>query len=77
MRKKVALIGGGNIGGVLLSGAMMFEHLDWDYVSHAIIRGFEGAIRAGHVTYDLARQTVGATEVSTSAFADKIIENMT
>ncbi len=66
-----------NPGGVLLSGVMMFEHLDWDDVSAAILRGFEGAIRSGHVTYDLARQTVGATEVSTSAFADKIIECMT
>ena len=65
-----------NPGGVILSGVMMFEHLDWDDVSAAILRGFEGAIRSGHVTYDLARQSVGATEVSTSAFADKIIEHM-
>jgi isocitrate dehydrogenase len=65
-----------NPGGVILSGAMMFEHLDWGDVSQAILRGFEAAIRSGHVTYDLARQTVGATEVSTSAFADKIIECM-
>jgi isocitrate dehydrogenase len=28
------------------------------------------------VTYDLARQTEGATEVSTSAFADNIIEHL-
>ena len=65
-----------NPGGVIMSGVMMFEHLDWDDVSAAIVRGFEGAIKSGHVTYDLARQTVGATEVSTSAFADKIIECM-
>ena len=57
-----------------MSGVMMFEHLGWIEVSQAIVRGFEGAIRSGHVTYDLARQTVGATEVSTSAFADKMIE---
>jgi len=65
-----------NPGGVILSGVMMFEHIDWDDVSHAIIRGFEGAIRSKKVTYDLARQTTGAIEVSTSAFADAIIENM-
>ena len=63
-----------NPGGVIMSGVMMFEHLGWIEVSQAIVRGFEGAIRSGHVTYDLARQTVGATEVSTSAFADKMIE---
>ncbi len=65
-----------NPGGVILSGVMMFEHLGWPEVAQAIIRGFEGAIRSRQVTYDLARQTVGATEVSTSTFADKIIEQM-
>jgi isocitrate dehydrogenase len=65
-----------NPGGVIMSGVMMFDHLGWEEVAERIVRGFEGAIRSKHVTYDLARQTVGATEVSTSAFADKIIENM-
>jgi isocitrate dehydrogenase len=65
-----------NPGAVIMSGVMMFEHLDWDDVSHLILKGFEGAIRSGHVTYDLARQREGAVEVSTSAFADKIIECM-
>ena len=35
-----------------------------------------GAIAAQRVTYDLARQLPGATEVSTSAFADAIIEHL-
>jgi isocitrate dehydrogenase len=65
-----------NPGAVIMSGVMMFEHLGWDDVSHAVLRGFEGAIKSGHVTYDLARQRDGAVEVSTSAFADKMIECM-
>jgi len=65
-----------NPGAVVMSGVMLFEHLGWDEVARAIVRGFEGAIRSGRVTYDLARQTEGATEVSTSAFADNIIEHM-
>jgi isocitrate dehydrogenase len=65
-----------NPGGVIMSGVMMFEYLGWDDAAHAIVRGFEGAIRSKHVTYDLARQTVGATEVGTAAFADQIIEHM-
>jgi isocitrate dehydrogenase len=65
-----------NPGGVILSGVLMFEHLGWDDVAETAVRGFEGAIRSRHVTYDLARQTAGAVEVSTSAFADKIIEFM-
>jgi len=65
-----------NPGSVILSGALMFDELGWADVSTAIIRGLEGAIATKRVTYDLARQTEGATEVSTSAFADNIIEHL-
>ena len=65
-----------NPSSVILSGVMMFEELGWDDVASAIIRGLEGAIASKRVTYDLARQMPGATEVSTSAFADAIIEHL-
>src|SRR5712691_3121847 len=65
-----------NPGSVILSGAMMFEELGWDEVATAITRGLGGAIRARRVTYDLARLMPGATEVSTSAFAECIIEHV-
>jgi len=65
-----------NPGSVILSGAMMFEEIGWKDVALAIIRGLEGAIRSRHVTYDLARQMPDATEVSTSAFGDAIIEHI-
>ena len=65
-----------NPGSVILSGALMFDELGWSDVSVAIIKGIEGAIATKRVTYDLARQTEGATEVSTSAFADNIIEHL-
>ncbi len=65
-----------NPGGVILSGAMLFEEIGWKNVATAIVRGLEGAIAGGRVTYDLARQMPGATEVSTSAFADAIIEHI-
>ncbi len=65
-----------NPSSVILSGAMMFEELGWDDVARAIVRGLEGAIGARRVTYDLARQMPGATEVSTSAFAAAIIEHL-
>jgi isocitrate dehydrogenase len=41
------------------------------------VRGLENAIKSKRVTYDLARQMPGATEVSTSAFGDQIIKGMT
>jgi len=65
-----------NPSSLILSGVMMFEELGWDDVARAIVRGLEGAIAAKRVTYDLARQMPGATEVSTSAFADTIIEHL-
>jgi isocitrate dehydrogenase len=65
-----------NPSSVILSGVMMFDELGWDDVASAIVRGLEGAIAAKRVTYDLARQMPGATEVSTSAFADAIIEHL-
>jgi isocitrate dehydrogenase len=65
-----------NPGSVILSGAMMFEELGWNDVAAAIVRGLEGAIRSRHVTYDLARLMPQATEVSTSAFAECIIEHV-
>jgi isocitrate dehydrogenase len=65
-----------NPGSVILSGVMMFEYLGWDDVGRLIVRGLENAIKSKRVTYDLARQMPGATEVSTSAFADQIIKGM-
>ena len=65
-----------NPGSVILSGEMMFRYLGWDEAADAIIRGIEGAISSGTVTYDLARLMPGSTEVKCSAFGDAIIERM-
>ena len=65
-----------NPSSVILSGVMMFEELGWEDVGQAIVRGLEAAIASKRVTYDLARQLPGAMEVSTSAFADAIIEHL-
>jgi isocitrate dehydrogenase len=65
-----------NPGSVILSGAMLFEEIGWKDVAAAVLRGIEGAIAGRRVTYDLARQMPGATEVATSTFADAIIEHL-
>jgi isocitrate dehydrogenase len=65
-----------NPGSVILSGVMMFEHMGWGEAGTLIVRGLENAIASKHVTYDLARQMSGATEISTSAFGDQIIKGM-
>ena len=65
-----------NPGSVILSGVMMFEQMGWQEAADLIMRGVEHAITAKTVTYDLARQMPGSTEVSTSAFGDAVINGM-
>jgi isocitrate dehydrogenase len=65
-----------NPGSVILSGVMMLQYLRWEEAAELIVRGVESAIRSRRVTYDLARQMPGATEVSTSRFGDEVIAGM-
>jgi len=65
-----------NPGSVILSGAMMMEHLGWKTEADLIVAGVSGAVQAGTVTYDLARQMEGATEVTCSGFGRAVVENM-
>jgi isocitrate dehydrogenase len=65
-----------NPSSVILSGVMMLEELGWGKAGEHIVRGIEGALAAGTVTYDLARQMPGATTVPSSGFADAIIRHM-
>ena len=64
-----------NPSSVILSGVMMFRYLGWHEAADLIEHGLETTIRQNTVTYDLARQMDGATEVKTSQFADHIIKN--
>ncbi|HEY3175566.1 MAG TPA: isocitrate dehydrogenase (NADP(+)) [Candidatus Polarisedimenticolia bacterium] len=65
-----------NPGSVILSGVMMLEHLGWIEAAQSITRAMQETILAGTVTYDLARQMDGATEVSCSKFADCLISRL-
>jgi isocitrate dehydrogenase len=65
-----------NPGSVILSGVMMLNYLKWPEAGRLIEEGLAKTIAQKKVTYDLARQMEGATELKTSAFADAIIENM-
>ena len=65
-----------NPGSLILSGVMMFEYMGWEEAAALIVKGMENAIRSKRVTYDLARQMPGATEVSTSGFGDQVIAGM-
>ena len=65
-----------NPSSLLLSGVMMLEYLNWQDAADLINRAYPKVIGRGTVTYDFARLTEGATEVSTSGFADALIEQM-
>ncbi|HLJ95291.1 MAG TPA: NADP-dependent isocitrate dehydrogenase [Gemmataceae bacterium] len=77
-----------NPGAVLLSGALLLEHLGWDEAAQRVNQGLEATFAESeeiahrgpggtlHVTYDIARQFAGygAEGGSTSSdFADRII----
>jgi isocitrate dehydrogenase len=65
-----------NPSSVILSGVMMLGYMGWREAADLIERGIERSIAEKKVTYDLARQMEGATELKTSQFADTIISNM-
>jgi isocitrate dehydrogenase len=65
-----------NPGSLILSAAMMLEYLAWNEAADRIRASLQATVKAGIVTYDLARQISGATEVSCSGFAEAIIGNM-
>ena len=61
-----------NPGSVILSGAMMLDHLGWHKASTMIHRALQQTILKKRVTYDLARQIPGSTELKCSEFAREI-----
>ena len=65
-----------NPSSLLLSGVMMLEHLGWIEAAERINRAYTATIAAKTVTYDFARLMDGATEVSTSAFADALLGHL-
>lgn len=65
-----------NPGSLMLSGAMMLEHMGWDEAAALVRNGLIGAIQKKKVTYDLARQMAGAEEVGCSALAQVVVSGM-
>ena len=65
-----------NPGSLILSGAMMLDYLDWREAADRIREGLVKAVGQKQVTYDLARQMEGATEIKCSEFAEAIVRNL-
>ncbi len=62
-----------NPGSLLFSGVNMLEHIGWQKAADLISNAYPKVIQKKIVTYDFARLMEGATEVSTSGFADHLI----
>ncbi len=65
-----------NPSSLILSGALMLEHLGWHEASATVHRALERTIQKGRVTYDLARLMDNAETVGCREFAELIAENM-
>jgi isocitrate dehydrogenase len=65
-----------NPSSLMFSGCMMFDYIGWREVSALINEAFAKTVAAGIVTYDFARQMEGASEVTTSGFADALIARL-
>ena len=59
-----------------LSGEMLLRHLGWNEAADLVVKALEKTIADKIMTFDLARLTDGATEVSCSAFAKAVVERM-
>ncbi len=65
-----------NPGSVILSGAMMLDHMGWHKASDVIHAALQKAILNKKVTYDLARQIPGSIELKCSEFAIELCAAM-
>ncbi|MDA8014566.1 MAG: isocitrate dehydrogenase (NADP(+)) [Gammaproteobacteria bacterium] len=65
-----------NPSSLIFSGVMMLEYINWREAAELINSAFTAALADKTVTYDFARLLEGATTVSTSGFADALIEKI-
>ncbi len=65
-----------NPGSLILSAALMMEHLGWQEAANLIRKGLQGAIEKKKVTYDFERLMQGATLLKCSEFGQEIVDNM-
>jgi isocitrate dehydrogenase len=65
-----------NPGSLILSGALMLDHMGWTEAGGLVRSGLARTVSQKRVTHDLARQMEGAATLSCSGFGQAIIENI-
>jgi isocitrate dehydrogenase len=61
---------------MILSGKLMLEYIGWDDAADLVHEAVENQISEHRVTYDLERQVDGGVKLSTSEFADEVVERI-
>ena len=61
---------------MILSGRLMFEYMGWEDTGKLIRDAVEETISSGNVTYDLERQIEGGEKLSTTEYAEAVVENI-
>lgn len=65
-----------NPGSIILSAEMMLRHIDWHEAADIVISSMEKTIQDRIMTYDLARLTPNAKQVTSSEFGNAMIARM-
>ncbi|MCF8045125.1 MAG: isocitrate dehydrogenase (NADP(+)) [Desulfarculaceae bacterium] len=65
-----------NPGSLILSGAMMLDHIGWEEAGNMVRQALEATISEKKVTYDLARKIPGASTLKCSEFGRAVCERM-
>ena len=65
-----------NPSSLILSGAMMLDHMEWREAARLIREALQATIKAKTVTYDLARQIREATQLKCSEFGQAIADRL-
>ncbi|MBP2251435.1 isocitrate dehydrogenase [Halarchaeum solikamskense] len=65
-----------NPSAMILSGRLMFEYMGWEDAGKLVRDAVEASIDAGEVTYDLERQIEDGVKLSTTEFAENVVENI-
>ena len=65
-----------NPSSLILSGAMMLDHMGWREASRLVRDALQDTIEAKTVTYDLARQIRDAKQLKCSEFGQAIVDNI-
>ncbi|MES3516696.1 MAG: isocitrate dehydrogenase (NADP(+)) [Natronomonas sp.] len=65
-----------NPSAIILSGRILLDRMGWDDAADLVRDAVEESIRSKKVTYDIERQIEGGEKLSTSEFADNVVDNV-